>query len=346
MRPEPSSAQSDRSGAATRPRPRGVRLLVMAAVIGWGVSPSIARAGAPGAVDFGRDVLPILSDNCFACHGPDARARKADLRLDIKEGAVRDEGGVVVPGQADESELIARVASDDPDEVMPPPKSKKVLTPGQVEVLRRWVDQGASWGRHWAFEPPRRPTLPAVRGSGLVEEPDRPLRPGPTRSGGDRPLARGREGDPDPPGDARPDRPAPLARGGRRLPRRRTARRLRAAGRPPARQPALRRALGPALARPGPLRRLQRLQHRRPAVDLEVPRLGHRRPEPRPALRRVRHRPARRRPPPGRLARPGRRDRLPPQHADQPGGGDRPRAVPRRVGHRPRPTRRPPPSSA
>jgi hypothetical protein len=143
----------------------------MVAALGWGGSPSVARAGAPAAVDFGRDVLPILSDYCFACHGPDTKARKADLRLDVREGAVRDDGGVVVPGQADESELIARVVSREPDEVMPPPKSKKVLTPGQVEVLRRWIDQGASWGRHWAFEPPRRPVLPAVRDRGWPRNP-------------------------------------------------------------------------------------------------------------------------------------------------------------------------------
>jgi len=123
----------------------------------------IARAGAAEGPDFGREILPILAENCFTCHGPDARARKADLRLDLKEGALRPEDPVIVPGQSDASELILRVASDDPEEVMPPPGSGHKLTSRQVEALRRWVDSGAKWGRHWAFEPPRRAEPPATR---------------------------------------------------------------------------------------------------------------------------------------------------------------------------------------
>jgi hypothetical protein len=158
MRPGHPSERPARPGARAR---RGAPL-VLAAIVAWGIDPA-ARAGPPGPVDFGRDVLPILSENCFTCHGPDAKARKAGLRLDVKEGALRDEEPVVVPGQPDESELIVRVTSRDADEVMPPPKTKGALAPGQVEVLRRWIGQGANWGRHWAFETPRRPALPAVR---------------------------------------------------------------------------------------------------------------------------------------------------------------------------------------
>ncbi len=113
---------------------------------------------AGDAPDFGREVLPILSDHCFACHGPDAKARKANLRLDNKAGAA-----AVIAGKSTESELFARVASKDPDEVMPPPKSKRPLTGSQVETLRRWIDSGAAWGQHWAFVSPRRGELPKVR---------------------------------------------------------------------------------------------------------------------------------------------------------------------------------------
>src|SRR4051812_23742233 len=89
----------------------------------------LLAAGAP-PVDFNRDVRPILSDHCFACHGPDDRARKADLRLDTKDGLTA--GGVVVPGKSADSTLIARVTTAETDERMPPPKSGKALTPAQV----------------------------------------------------------------------------------------------------------------------------------------------------------------------------------------------------------------------
>jgi hypothetical protein len=108
-------------------------------------------------------VLPILSNNCLLCHGPDANARKADLRLDVKESALRKDEPIIVPGKSDESELIRRLTTEDADEKMPPAKSGKALTPEQVATLTRWVDQGAKWGKHWAFETPRRPELPAVR---------------------------------------------------------------------------------------------------------------------------------------------------------------------------------------
>jgi mono/diheme cytochrome c family protein len=121
-----------------------------------------AETVAEDDVKFSRDVLPILSDNCFSCHGPDANARKADLRLDTKEGALRTENPVIVPGKSAESDLVARITSPDPAEVMPPPKSNRKLTPAQIESLRRWIDEGAVWGKHWAFEPPQRPAVPAI----------------------------------------------------------------------------------------------------------------------------------------------------------------------------------------
>jgi mono/diheme cytochrome c family protein len=130
-----------------------------------------AQAAPPAGTDFSRDVLPILSDHCFACHGPDSKTRKADLRLDQKDGLLRAKDPIVVAGKSGESELIARVANTDPDEAMPPPKFGKPLTPAQVATLKRWVDEGAKWGRHWAFEPLRRLEPPASRGDARVRNP-------------------------------------------------------------------------------------------------------------------------------------------------------------------------------
>ncbi|NNM29934.1 MAG: DUF1553 domain-containing protein [Akkermansiaceae bacterium] len=116
---------------------------------------------------------PILSENCFHCHGPDEDARKAELRLDSFEGAT--EGGEfeipVVPGKPDESELVARIFSDDPDEIMPPPESKRSLTGRQKKLLRDWIASGAQYDAHWAWLPPRRPAVPEVKQAALAANP-------------------------------------------------------------------------------------------------------------------------------------------------------------------------------
>ncbi len=121
--------------------------------------------GPEEKVDFNRDVRPLLSDNCYACHGPDEKQRKAGLRLDLKDGAFAElESGsrALVPGKPDESELVFRVEEKDPSVHMPPAESGKSLTPEQVAVLRRWVEEGAEYEQHWAFVPPTRPDLPTV----------------------------------------------------------------------------------------------------------------------------------------------------------------------------------------
>jgi len=132
-----------------------------------------ARAADP--IDFNRDIQPILSENCYHCHGPDAGARKAKLRLDLKDGALgKNEDGVVMvaPGKPEESELIARILSTDRDEVMPTPKSNRKLTDAQKQLLKRWVEQGAKWGEHWAFVPPQRPAVPQPEAAlGAVRNP-------------------------------------------------------------------------------------------------------------------------------------------------------------------------------
>lgn len=131
-------------------------LLAVAAAL-YSLSPEKSAAAEP--VRFGRDVLPILAANCFACHGPDERNRKAGLRLDVEENAKakRRSGSPVVPGEPDKSLILARLTSADPDVVMPPPSSHKQVSAAQVETIRRWIAEGATWGRHWSFEPVVKP---------------------------------------------------------------------------------------------------------------------------------------------------------------------------------------------
>ncbi|MDF1815041.1 MAG: PSD1 and planctomycete cytochrome C domain-containing protein, partial [Verrucomicrobiales bacterium] len=111
-------------------------------------------------VNFNNDIRPILTENCIACHGPDEHGRKAKLRLDTYEGATTGESPAIVPGDADASELIARIQSDDVDDIMPPPDSHKTLTDGQKNLLRKWIDQGAEYTEHWAFVAPEKPPIP------------------------------------------------------------------------------------------------------------------------------------------------------------------------------------------
>jgi Protein of unknown function (DUF1553)/Protein of unknown function (DUF1549)/Concanavalin A-like lectin/glucanases superfamily/Planctomycete cytochrome C len=161
------SRRARRGGPASRFRCRSVfGVCRVGLTVAFAVS-SFARAEPP-SVDFSRDVLPILSNNCLLCHGPDANTRKADLRLDVKESALRKTDPIIEPGKSADSEFIRRLVSDDADELMPPTKSGKKLTPEQIATLKKWVDQGANWGKHWAFETPKRPEPPAVRRSEAV----------------------------------------------------------------------------------------------------------------------------------------------------------------------------------
>jgi hypothetical protein len=129
------------------------RLAALAVLIG-----SATSAGANEIVSFSRDVRPILSDNCFFCHGPDVKQRKADLRLDVRDAALESEA--IVPGKPDESTLIERIFSEEKTERMPPPSSHKKLSPQQKELLKRWIAQGAPYQHHWAYEPPVKPPVP------------------------------------------------------------------------------------------------------------------------------------------------------------------------------------------
>ena len=112
----------------------------------------------PQTVEFNRDVRPILSDTCFACHGPDNGKRKAELRFDTEAGlATARKGSILSAKKPDTSGLIQRITSTDADEVMPPPATGRKLSSRQVAILKRWVEQGAPWQKHWAYIPPTRP---------------------------------------------------------------------------------------------------------------------------------------------------------------------------------------------
>jgi len=128
----------------------------LAPVLAW-----TATLSALEPIDFGRDVRPILADNCFHCHGQDAETREGRLRLDTADGQKKP--GVILPGDPDESDLIIRILSDFDDERMPPPDSHRMLTDEQKQTLVRWVREGAAYTEHWAFTAPEKPTPPAVR---------------------------------------------------------------------------------------------------------------------------------------------------------------------------------------
>ncbi len=136
-----------------------------------GARPDAAAETKPAPVDFNREVRPILSKNCFACHGPDAAGRASKLRLDRRDSVTAlDKKGraAVVPGAPDKSELIRRITSTVEDDQMPPPETKNTLTPEQVGTLKRWVAEGAPYAEHWAFVKPQRPALPPVKDRGWV----------------------------------------------------------------------------------------------------------------------------------------------------------------------------------
>ncbi len=132
---------------------------------------ALGAAGARAAetLEYNRDVRPILAENCFACHGPDSAARKASLRLDQRDEAIK--AGAIVPGSPDKSALIERICATDPTEVMPPPKTLKKLSAAQKDILQRWIAAGATYQMHWSFLPPQRPALPAVKNAAWVRNP-------------------------------------------------------------------------------------------------------------------------------------------------------------------------------
>ena len=144
-----------------------MRFFLQQQFFGWAIglaffAPSLAVNVE--SVDYNRDIRPVLSRNCFSCHGPDEESRKAGLRLDVREGALAERKGVpaIVPGKRGESELYARLVTTDQDEIMPPADSGHELTAEEIEYIGKWIDGGAPYARHWAFVPPVRPGVPPV----------------------------------------------------------------------------------------------------------------------------------------------------------------------------------------
>jgi len=147
--------------------------LALVAAVGIRMGPARAAEQLPRTIVFNRDIRPILSDNCFLCHGPDKAQRKARLRLDLEKDALADLGGyhAIVPGKTAESELVLRITEKDAKKRMPPASTGHALTPRQVDLLRRWIEQGAKWQKHWSLIPPQRPELPAVKNAAWLRNP-------------------------------------------------------------------------------------------------------------------------------------------------------------------------------
>jgi hypothetical protein len=141
----------------------------------WLVLLPLAAPAAPTApVSFNRDIRPLMSNTCFHCHGPDASHRKAKLRLDLREEALKPgkSGELpIVPGKPDESEILKRIFSTDEDELMPPPEEHKPFTPEQKETFRRWVAEGAVYEPHWAYTPLTQPAPPVPKDAAWGKNP-------------------------------------------------------------------------------------------------------------------------------------------------------------------------------
>ena len=133
-----------------RPATLAILLLATSAFVGG------SSAATP---DMAKEVRPILAKRCLNCHGPDAKKRKGDLRLDTKEGLMDPE--VVTPGRASESGLIQHILSKDPEETMPPPGKGDPVTPEELKVLQAWIDGGAAYAEHWSFTAPSKPAPPS-----------------------------------------------------------------------------------------------------------------------------------------------------------------------------------------
>ncbi|PHQ33103.1 PSD1 and planctomycete cytochrome C domain-containing protein [Rhodopirellula bahusiensis] len=156
MKPMANESYPLRSGC-----PRTFLSVLLAGMV-WGLG-AVDQANAAEEVSFNQDIRSVLSDKCFLCHGPDESTREAGLRLDVRAEAI--DSGAIDPGDVDASELMARITSDDPDLVMPPPSTGKTITDQEQLAIQQWIEQGAAYEEHWAYVPPRIPEIPRVSGS-------------------------------------------------------------------------------------------------------------------------------------------------------------------------------------
>ena len=155
------------------PKRSGQLLLAAGLLMGCLVQRSAAESPDPAPLDFNRDVRPILSNACFHCHGPEEESREADLRLDEQPSAMEDRGGyhAIVAGKPDDSEVYLRLITEEEDERMPPAESGKKITPEQIEILKRWIAEGATYAQHWSLTAPTRPESPATKTPGWKQNP-------------------------------------------------------------------------------------------------------------------------------------------------------------------------------
>ena len=139
--------------------------LLAAGSIGAAFAASAKKQSVTEPVDFSSQIRPVISSKCFSCHGPDESSRKAKLRLDLRDEAIKDHKGTraIVPGDAASSEMVRRITATDPDDIMPPPKTGRTLSAVEIDLLKRWIQQGAPYSPHWAFVKPERAALPSVK---------------------------------------------------------------------------------------------------------------------------------------------------------------------------------------
>ena len=162
-------AESNRQITSKSPRTHfripGFGILLFCLILSCNPNPDTEEIDLPDQISFNFDIRPILSDNCYVCHGPDSSSRQADLRLDLREfatGRLADGKKAIVPGNWKKSELIHRVASSDPETMMPPPEMKRKLSTREIALLKRWIEEGANWEPYWAFKPPEKSKIPEV----------------------------------------------------------------------------------------------------------------------------------------------------------------------------------------
>ncbi|MEQ8854450.1 PSD1 and planctomycete cytochrome C domain-containing protein [Gimesia sp.] len=148
-------------------------LACLVLTVSLGNSAFAESGAAPADLDFASDIRPLLSDACFACHGPDDEHREADFRMDLKEGLFGKAGehALIVPGKPEESLIYQRMTADDESLRMPPADSGKKLSQADIEKIRQWIAAGAPWASHWAFQPPVKPPVPQVKQQSLVQNP-------------------------------------------------------------------------------------------------------------------------------------------------------------------------------
>lgn len=134
---------------------------------------SLTQNAVAKKIEFDRDIRPILSDKCYACHGPDPATRQAGLRFDIKEGAFSEPSGfpIIVPGEPENSELVLRITHEDIDRRMPPQSSNRQPTQAEIDLLTQWIAEGAEWEEHWAYKQPKRAAAPEVKDKEWVQNP-------------------------------------------------------------------------------------------------------------------------------------------------------------------------------